>query len=77
MTWQWTNHAIQQLAERSLSRDEVEETLVHPDGIVPGTGERKIYQKIYGDKLLRVVTEDMRIITVYKTSRITKYMEGQ
>jgi len=75
MTWEWTRHAVRQLKERSLLEEEVKDTLAHPDKVVSGTGNRIIYQKKYGDKLLRVITDERRIITAYKTCKITKYME--
>jgi uncharacterized protein YbcI len=76
MNWKWTDHIELQLIERKIQRELVETTISKPDRIVEGKKNRKIYQKIMGKKLVRVVTEENRLITVYLTDKIKKYMGG-
>jgi hypothetical protein len=76
MDWLWTQHILLQLKERQIQKDLVEITLGSPDKIIEGKKNRMIYQKIISGKLLRVVTEDDKLITVYLTDKIRKYHEG-
>ena len=65
-----------QMSERKISRVMVETAIGNPDAVVTGKTNRRIYQKIQGDKLIRVVAEGDRLITVYVTNRIGKYTKG-
>jgi hypothetical protein len=76
MNWKWTDHIELQLAERKIPKELVETAINNPDKIVVGKKNRKIYQKIIGDKLIRVVTEEGSLITVYLTDKVKKYMGG-
>lgn len=76
MKWKWTDHIEIQLNERKISKELVETAINNPDKIVVGKKNRKIYQKIIGDKLIRVVTEGDNLITVYLTDKLKKYMGG-
>lgn len=76
MGWKWTDHIGLQLIERKIPKELVETAINNPDKIVVGKKNRKIYQKIIGDKLMRVVTEGNNLITAYLTDKIKKYMEG-
>lgn len=67
---------LMQLTERKISRDLVEAALGSPDKVLPGRKNRKIFQKVIKNKLVRVVTEGESLITVYLTDKIRKYMEG-
>lgn len=77
-------HAEQQLQERNIKMEEIEEILKEPDQTVEGDKDRKIAQKIkVVDKkkfLYRVIYKKENakylIITVYRTTRIKKYMRG-
>ena len=75
MNWKWTDHIKLQLKERKISKELVEKALDNPDNIVNGKRGCKIYQKITGDKLIRVVTEKEILITAYLTDKVKKYME--
>ena len=77
MDWEWSEHFQQQLSEREIEVEKIEYTLNNPDEIADGKDNRKIYQKIFENKLLRIITENNRLITVYKTKRISKYMGKQ
>lgn len=76
MNWKWTDHIELQLAERKIPKELIETAINNPDKIVVGKKNRKIYQKIIGDKLIRVVTEGGSLITVYLTDKVKKYMGG-
>jgi len=66
-----------------VEREEAEQTLTHPDEILPGEQLRMIYQRVYFDKMLgqdmlvRLVVEEGKkeqaIVTIYKSSRLHKY----
>lgn len=75
MDWRWTQHILIQLKERKIPKDLVEMTLANPDEKIKGKKNRLIYQKVFSDKLLRVVSEGDLLITVYMTNKIKKYME--
>jgi hypothetical protein len=72
--WKWTDHVISQMKERNVQEDLIERTLDNPDEIVTGNHERKIYQKKFEDKLLRVIVDGDKIITAYFTKKISKYL---
>lgn len=76
MGWKWTDHIEMQLVERKIAKELVEIALNNPDKVATGKKNRKIYQKVTGDKLIRVVTEGDSLITVYLTDKVRKYMGG-
>jgi len=85
--FRWTRHALEALAEREIERAEADRALDGPTPTMPGLGQRTIYLHMYHDRmlgqemLLCIVTEalvdEVVIITVYKTSRIEKYLGGR
>jgi len=75
-SWEWIEHFKDQMEEREITMKMVEEALANPDEVAPGQRNRTIYQKVMKGKLLRVVTEGNRLITVYLTSKAKKYMRG-
>jgi len=76
-----SKHAERQIIERNLNLKEVKETVINPDQVIDSKKGRKIAQKIYKKEgkefLLRVIYvkegDNMKIITVYRTSKIDKY----
>ncbi|MDI6800428.1 MAG: DUF4258 domain-containing protein [Thermodesulfovibrionales bacterium] len=76
MGWKWTDHIEIQLGERKILKELVEIALNNPDKVATGKKNRKIYQKVVSDKLIRVVTEGDSLITVYLTDKVKKYMGG-
>ena len=72
--WVWTDHIKWQMIERKIPRELIETAIGNPDEIVQGKHNRLIYQKLIEDKLIRVVTENNRLITVYLTDKVKKYM---
>jgi hypothetical protein len=81
----WTAHASQNLIDREIDRQIVEETIAHPQYVVPDSPDRTIHMRRYFDQvlqqemLLRVVMEESVVeavvITVYKTSQIARYLK--
>ena len=49
-------------------------TIDNPDEVIPAEQDRLIYQKVINNKLVRIVTEDNTLVTVYVTSKIRKYL---
>jgi hypothetical protein len=72
--------ALKKAEKRGISIKMIEETVLNPDQIVSGYGDRSVAQKIYkiDDKkmILRVIyeyEEKYTVITAYLTSQIEKY----
>jgi hypothetical protein len=82
----WTAHALDNLRDREIDRQEVEQTLLAPEIALPEQPPREIWMRRYFDTilqqemLLRVVVEEtpreIVVITVYKTSQIERYLKG-
>ena len=53
----YTNYAEEALRDREIGKEKIELTLIKPAKVVDGKKDRKIAQKIFGNKLLRVVYE--------------------
>jgi SOS response regulatory protein OraA/RecX len=75
-----SRHARQQLRERNIEPELVQETVENPDQIVATGRNKRIAQKRYQregkDFLLRVVFsegDNPEIITAYWTSRVSRY----
>jgi hypothetical protein len=84
MEYVFSNHALLQLQERNITVTQIEEVLTNPQQIIREP-DYIIYQALikFENKhyLVRVFLNDhvdpSRIITVYKTSKIDKYNEGE
>lgn len=82
----WSPHALDNLADREIDREEADKTLAEPEFVVPGQLPRLVLMRRYYDQvlqqemLIRIVVEDTAsekvVITVYKTSQVTKYLKG-
>ena len=72
------------MRHRNISEATVMQIIDNPDSIVAQDG-LKVYQKIETQEnksyLFRIFVNDMiipyRVVTVYKTSKISKYYEGE
>ncbi len=75
----FTHHAIQRIKEWNIKRENVINTLLFPDEVLVGHGDRFIAQKIYGKHIVRCVYEYKNnvpvIITVYFPYK-ERYFEG-
>jgi len=80
-----TDHAVHNIIDREISIDFMYNTINNPDNKLIQGNNRYIYMKLYYDELLseemllRVVIEEdidkITVITVYKTSKIDKYLK--
>ena len=82
MRFQISDHALEEMKRRELSKTLIKSILNDPQQIVDEYGNRKAYQSIIKfetgkDYLVRVIVNDnvkpAKIVTVYRTSRIDKY----
>ena len=75
----FTNHALQRIKEWSIKRKDVINSLLFPDEVLVGHGDRFIAQKVYGKHIIRCVYEYKNnipvIITVYFPYK-ERYFEG-
>ena len=81
----WTLHALKALKDRGIARAEVDNTITAPELSVLDPPHRVVLMRRFFDgqlerqKLLRVVVEETGqervVITVYKTSRIARYLK--
>ncbi len=82
----WTRHALEALAQREIDREEAERALSESTPTLPGLGNRTLHVHKYHDRVLNqemllcIATEDhdaeVVIVTLYKTSKIEKYLRG-
>ena len=78
----FSKHALAQMELRAISKNNVEEILSHPQQIKEEEDAR-VYQSVVekGKYLIRIFVNEKKkpnvIITVYKTSKISKYYEGK
>ena len=82
MLYRFSIHALSEMKQRNISREMVESVLANPEQIIPELHGRNVYQskldfgtgKLF---LLRVVvvdnTEPAIVVTVYRTSKLSKY----
>lgn len=84
ISYRLSNHAIKQIGDREIPIELLEQVLNAPDQVLPQDNKSRVYQsKIIGENnktyLLRVFVNDsvqpFVIISVYLTSKITKYWE--
>jgi len=68
----YTDYAEATLIERRISKKEVEDTLLNPSEIVDGKHDRKMAQKRFGNKLLRVIFEIHANAYIVITTYFTK-----
>lgn len=81
----WTSHASRALVDRDIDLAKAEVTIARPELSVIDPPRRAVMMRRYFDErlgrqmLLRVVVEETPdervVITVYKTSRIAKYLK--
>jgi Domain of unknown function (DUF4258) len=83
----WSKHATRELAKREIDPTEAENAIAQPDAVTPISPVRRFHQRRYFDKplnqamLLRVLLEETPsetvVVTLYKTSKTTKYEGGE
>lgn len=71
MKFIYTNHAKENLEERKIKKEVIENAILYCDNIIEGGKGRKIAHKIIGQKLLRVIYKEYKkayiVITAYYT----------
>ncbi|MCC6125991.1 MAG: DUF4258 domain-containing protein [Pirellulales bacterium] len=72
-----TEHAIEQMARRQVTADEVRRVLASPEQVLEIRLGRIVAQSLSGQYLLRVFVDVDRtpaeVVTAYRTSKIDKY----
>ena len=84
MNFIFSQHALEQMKERGISKETVENIVTNPDQIMT-LEDLTVFQGIEkGDKtlfLIRVFVNIRKnpnvVVTVYRTSKIDKYYEGK
>ncbi len=85
MDYIFSKHALEQMLMRNIPKSVVETVLSNPGEIIIQE-KKNIYQSIVtfqgeGNYLIRVFVNTVKrpniVITVYKTSKISKYYEGE
>lgn len=80
MKFEFSKHALEQMVSRGIPISVVEQILAKPDQIKEENGN-KVYQSLTenGKYLIRIFVNTNKkpkmVITVYKTSKISKYHE--
>lgn len=81
-----SRHAREEMQRRGIEPAAVEAVLRHPEQIVPGHGDLRVFQSRTAagtakQYLLRVVVNDAVdpgvVVTVYRTSKIAKYRRSE
>jgi len=82
----WTQHALQNLADREIDHAVADAVLARAEFEIPDPPGRRILMGRYDDltlrqeMLLRIIVEDaadeMVVVTVYKTSQVQRYLKG-
>ncbi len=74
MDLEFTEHSKARMHEYNITNNMVIAAVNSPDGIAPGHGGRRIYQKRLNGYVLRVIIEEHknvgRVITVYKAKSV-------
>ena len=79
MNFEYSNHALEQMEMRQISKEVVNAILARPDQTL-NEDNYIVHQSLTEDRkyLIRIFVNDKkRVITVYKTSKISKYYEGK
>ncbi|WP_395053178.1 DUF4258 domain-containing protein [Flavobacterium sp.] len=78
MQFDFSLHSLEQIELRSISKEIVEFVINNPDDILLDSDNQQIFQKIVDNYLYRVFVNNDKnpslIKTVYRTSKITKYL---
>ncbi|MGD1903985.1 MAG: DUF4258 domain-containing protein [Geitlerinemataceae cyanobacterium] len=84
MNFEFSNHALNELQKRKISRFLVEEILKNPQQTIPQDDEITIFQsqiaaeteKRYLIRIfVNITVNPPRIVTLYRTSKIAKYWQ--
>ncbi len=82
MKFELSSHASEEIERRGIPLNVVEAVLQRPQQVVDEYGNKKAYQSIMDigagkDYLIRIIVNEsvdpVRVVTVYRTSKISKY----
>jgi len=77
MLFEYSNHSLEQMQIRNISKQVVNLVMKHPDSIINEEDNQQIFQKVIEQHLYRVfVTTNKNpalVKTLYRTSKISKY----
>ena len=78
MDFTFLPHALEAMEERNIPKQMVENVLNNPDEIVPEKKKRNSYQSVVQIRgkpfMIRVIVDEKgRVITVYRTSKVSRY----
>ena len=73
MRFKLSDHAQERVKERGIDVEDIYRVLESPDNVLEGKFGRKIYQKVIGRYLVRVIVDGNTFITAYRTSKVGKY----
>lgn len=86
MKFELSRHAREEIERRGIPLNVVEAVLQGPQQVVDGYGNKKAYQSIMDigaakNYLIRVIVNESvdpaKVVTVYRTSKISKYWRQQ
>lgn len=72
MQFEYTGHAEENIRERNLGKNLIEETMICPDKVIETRFGRKIAQKIIDKKLLRVIYKQEENVYIIVTAYFSK-----
>ena len=77
MLFEYSNHSLEQMQIRNISKQVVNLVMKHPDSIINEEDNQQIFQKVIEQHLYRVFVNPNKnpalIKTLYRTSKISKY----
>ena len=83
MEYKISNHCLEQINQRGISKEEIYMVLSNPDMILKQDEEIFIYQSLSLDKqfvfriFVNICKQPNLVITAYKTSKTSKYYEDK
>lgn len=85
MDYIFSKHAIEQMLNRSIEKDNVIETIEHPDEIIYEDDNQLIYQRIFKKEVsinaymvrvfINATSAPSLVKTVYLTTKLIKYLK--
>ena len=86
MNYQFSLHAIEEMANRQIPQEIIEQVLDNPLQVIPQNPDKQIFQSIISMKnegidkdyvirvIVNIVKEPNLVVTVYRSSKISKYI---
>jgi hypothetical protein len=78
MLFEFSLHSLEQMKLRSITRETIDLVMIEPDKVIIEDDNQRVFQKIVDNYIYRVFINSNKnpalIKTVYRTSKITKYL---